>query len=610
MLNFTPNILILSQSILLNTLNLLVYLHVCNFAASKILTLTKFKEDFNFIIMSAKVIKQGDAQTPHFFEYFNDRIPQNWNEPALTDYNGTNNYTYGEMATQMARVQVLFENTGIKRGDKVAICGNNCANWGAAFVGVAAAQGVIVSILSDFNGEDVEKLMNHSDAIAMFAGESVWKKIDVTKIPNLKFVLSLHNFELLYAKTDEIGETYSNWDQLFAQRYPDGYSAKDVKFPTDNLDELMLINYTSGTTSDPKGVMLTYRAMSSNVHFGQERIPNHAGWTEVSMLPLAHMFGLTYEFLYQIAGGCHVYFFGKTPAASLLLKCFAETHPYMILTVPLVIEKIVQAKVFPALQKQPVKLLWKIPGINKLIGKKIRSQLMEAFGGKLIYFIVGGAGLNPEVEKLLRKIDFPLHVGYGMTECAPLISYEDWNEQPFGSCGKCVYRNELKIDSADPHNIVGEILVKGQHVMLGYYKNDEATKAAFTQDGWMRTGDLGVVDAEGNLFIRGRSKNMILSATGQNIYPEELEAAINMLDGVVESVVVERQNKLVALVFPNYKLEGDASLGGKSLEQYLNGQLVQLNQKLPAYERIHSIELVKEEFEKTPKRSIRRFLYK
>lgn len=560
--------------------------------------------------MSTTQKKQGDKVTPHFFEYFNERIPQNWNEPALTDYAGGNNYTYGEMATQMARVQVIFENMGIKRGDKVAICGNNCANWAAACVGVAAAQGVIVSILSDFIGEDIEKLVNHSEATAMFAGPLVWKKINIEKMPRLKVVFGLKEFELLYAATPEIEKTYNSWEELFAQRYPNGFTAKDVNFPTDNLDELMLINYTSGTTSTPKGVMLTYRSMSSNVHFGQERIPNHAGWTEVSMLPLAHMFGFTYEFLYQIAGGCHVYFLGKTPAASVLLKCFAETHPYMILTVPLVIEKIVQAKVFPALQKQPVKLLWKIPGIKKLIGKKIRQQLLDAFGGKLIYFIVGGAGLNPEVEKLLREIKFPLHVGYGMTECGPLISYEDWNEQPFGSCGKCVYRNELKIDSADPQHIVGEILVKGQHVMKGYYKNEEATNATFTSDGWMRTGDLGVINAEGDLFIRGRSKNMILSATGQNIYPEELEGAINLLDGVVESVVVDRQGKLVALVFPNYKLEGDAKLEGKTLQEYLDLQLIELNKKLPAYERIQAIELVKEEFEKTPKRSIRRFLYK
>lgn len=560
--------------------------------------------------MSTKQKKQGDKLTPHFFEYFNSRIPQNWNEPALTDYAGGNNYTYGEMATQMARVQVLFEHMGIKRGDKVAICGNNCANWAAACVGVAAAQGVIVSILSDFVGQDIEKLVNHSEAIAMFAGPMVWKKIKVENMPRLKVVFGLKEFELLYSASAEVEETYNNWDKFFAERYPDGYSAKDVNFPTDNLDELMLINYTSGTTSEPKGVMLTYRAMSSNVHYGQERIPNHAGWAEVSMLPLAHMFGFTFEFLYQIAGGCHVYFLGKTPAASVLLKCFAETHPYMILTVPLVIEKIVQAKVFPALQKQPVKFLYKIPGLKQLIGNKIRKQLLDAFGGNLIYFIVGGAGLNPEVEKLLRDIKFPLHVGYGMTECAPLISYEDWYDQPFGSCGKCVYRNELKIDSTDPQNVVGEILVKGEHVMKGYYKNEEATKAVFTSDGWMRTGDLGVINAEGDLFIRGRSKNMILSTTGQNIYPEELEAAINMLNGVVESVVVERQGKLFALVFPNYKLEGDPSLNGMTIQQYLDSQLNELNQRLPAYERIHAIELVKEEFEKTPKRSIRRFLYK
>ena len=545
--------------------------------------------------------------TKHFFEYFNERIPQNWNEPALTDYDGTHNYTFGQMSERMTRLQLLLEEAGLRRGDKVVVCSKNCANWAVSFLSIAANRGVIVSVMDAFIGKDIEKLTNHSDAKAMFVGESIWKKIDIKNMPEVELVVSTNEFEVLYAKSDVQANALERAEKRFAELYPAGLSSKDIHFPTDNLEELMMINYTSGTTSEPKGAMLSYRNISANVHFSQETIPNHAGWSEVCMLPLAHMFGMTIEFLYQVAGGCHVYFLSKTPSPSVLMKAYSETHPYMILTVPLVLEKIFKAKIFPALEKPMVKFLWNTPLLCKIVEKKLYKQLMTAFGGNLIWLITGGAALNGEVEKIFRRIKFPLVVGYGMTEAGPLICYEEWYREVQGCCGVCVTRNELKIDSEDPKNKVGEILFRGEHVMMGYYKNPEATAAAIDKDGWLHTGDLGTIDEKGRLFIRGRSKAMILSSNGQNIYPEEVEDKINNLPGVVESVLVQRDgSKLVALVFADEKFD----LKGKTMEEQMRENLVTLNAQLPAYSHIAEIELVKEEFEKTPKRSIKRFMYK
>ena len=463
----------------------------------------------------------------HFFEYFNERIPQNWNEPAITDFDGDKNYTYGEMATKVAQLQVLLQNAGLERGDKVVICSKNCSNWAISFLSIAANRGVIVSIMDAFMGNDIEKLINHSDAKAVFVGDSVWQKIHIENLPNIKFVLSTTNFELLYARTEEQEKAYAQKEQLFSEKYPNGFGKADIALPTDNMDDLMIINYTSGTTSDPKGVMLSYRAISANVHYSQETIPNHAGWAEVCMLPLAHMFGMTIEFLYQVAGGCHVYFLSKTPSPSVLMRAFAETKPYMILTVPLVLEKIFKAKIFPALEKPMVKLLWHTPLLCKIVEKQIYKQLMQAFGGNLIWLITGGAAINAEVEKVFRRIKFPFVVGYGMTEAGPLVCYDHWYNEVQGCCGKVVDRCELRIDSDDPEHKVGEILFRGEHLMMGYYKNEQATRAAIDKDGWFHTGDLGTMDKKGNLFIKGRSKAMILSSNGQNIYPEELEDKLN-----------------------------------------------------------------------------------
>lgn len=546
----------------------------------------------------------------HFFEYFNERIPQNWNEPAITDFDGDKNYTYGEMATKVAQLQVLLQNAGLERGDKVVICSKNCSNWAISFLSIAANRGVIVSIMDAFMGNDIEKLINHSDAKAVFVGDSVWQKIHIENLPNIKLVLSTTNFELLYARTEEQEKAYAQKEQLFSENYPNGFGKADIALPTDNMDDLMIINYTSGTTSDPKGVMLSYRAISANVHYSQETIPNHAGWAEVCMLPLAHMFGMTIEFLYQVAGGCHVYFLSKTPSPSVLMRAFAEAKPYMILTVPLVLEKIFKAKIFPALEKPMVKLLWHTPLLCKIVEKQIYKQLMQAFGGNLIWLITGGAAINAEVEKVFRRIKFPFVVGYGMTEAGPLICYDHWYNEAQGCCGKVVDRCELRIDSDDPEHKVGEILFRGEHLMMGYYKNEQATRAAIDKDGWFHTGDLGTMDKKGNLFIKGRSKAMILSSNGQNIYPEELEDKLNNQTGVVESVVVGRNGKLVALIYPDYTLKEHGKLGDKTLEQLMQENLQIVNKQLPAYAHISGFELVETEFEKTPKRSIRRFLYK
>jgi len=545
----------------------------------------------------------------HFFSFLEDTIKNHWDAPAITDYETDFTMTYGELAEHIAQLHLLFKEMGLQKGEKIAICGRNSVNWAMSFLAANTYEAVVVSILPDFHVDSIHALVNHSEASLLFVGPSVWENLEAEKMPQLKSIVSLRNFELIQTKSAAVKQAFAIKDQLFGRHYPNGLQMQDISYPKNNFDDLAVINYTSGTTSAPKGVMLTHRSISSNVEFGQARIPNQVGWNIVSMLPLAHMFGLTFEFLYQLAGGCHVYFLNKTPSPQVLMKAFADTNPYMILTVPLVIEKIFKKTVFPVIHKPVMKVLWYTPGINLVLRNAVRKKLMTAFGGKLRYLIIGGAALNFEVENCLKQIRFPYTVGYGMTECGPLLGYEDWRHFAKASCGKPVHRIELRIDSANPYKEAGEIQVKGDNVMLGYYKNDEATEAAFTQDGWMRTGDLGLLDKRGNIYIKGRSKSMILGSSGQNIYPEEIEDKLNNLPLVVESVVVERDEKLVALVYPDF----DAA-GGESKEEAINEIMEQnrlsLNKLLPAFARIMKIELVEKEFEKTPKRSIKRFLYK
>ena len=535
--------------------------------------------------------------TKHLFAYYNEIFPQYWEESALTDYNGTDHYTFREVAEQVARLRNYFQAMGIRQGDKIALCGRNCANWAISYLAIASYGAVIVSVLHEFSGEDIEKLINHSESRMLIVGPYVWKNMCAEHMPGLESIVSLTDFSLIATKREGVE----------ISKEPLNVPQNNHIFTVRDIDDLLLINYTSGSTGSPKGVMLTYRNVSANIATGLQFLPPGGRQNVVSMLPLAHMYGQLAEFLYPLASGCHIHFLTKSPTPTLLMKAFADVKPYIIVTVPLLIEKICKRAVMPVLEKPPVQRLLNIPVLRKIAINTIKKKLMKAFGGQLKYFIVGGAAINPDVEKLLLEIKFPLVVGYGMTECGPLIGVCYVHEFVPRSGGHVLPGNEIRIESKDPYIEVGEILVRGEHVMLGYYKNDEATRATFTDDGWMRTGDLGLIDKHNNIFIKGRNKTMILGASGQNIYPEDIEGKLNDMEGVVESVVVEREGKLIALVFPDY--EGELRFR-QTIPELMKENLRKLNEKLPKYAQIFNIELKKDEFEKTPKRSIKRFLYK
>ena len=541
----------------------------------------------------------------HYFTRFEEAVKANWERPALGNFRGEV-FTFGQFAEQIAKFHVFFEAIGLKKGDKVALCAKNSARWGVTFFAANTYEAVLVPILADFHPDSVNSLVDHSESLLLLTDTDIWNKLDITKMPTIKAVISSSDFSLLYAADEKIQAANDNLDQLFAAKYPKGFSAADVSYPTDNDKDLAIINYTSGTTSAPKGVMLRYECVSANVAFGQKRLPSYPGDTIVSMLPMAHMYGMMFELIYPLCGGSSIYYLGKTPTPALLLGAMAEVKPYLVITVPLVMEKIFKGKVAPVINK-PVMKITAIPGLNQIIFKKIRTTLLNAFGGNVREIVMGGAALNPDVEKWFKKFGLPFTVGYGMTEAAPLLAYECWREFVPKSCGKCVDSVEVRIDSDDPYNKVGEIQAKGYSLMSGYYKNEEATKAAFTEDGWMRTGDLGLLDAKGNIFIKGRSKNMILSANGQNIYPEEIEAVVNNQPYVVESVVVDRGARLVALIY----MDADkAKSEGVDLEAYKNAIMTEVNKSMPAYSKINIVEYMDQPFEKTPKMSIKRFMYK
>ena len=544
--------------------------------------------------------------TKHYFTRLQESINANWDRPCLCNFRGEE-FTYGAFATNIAKLHLLYENVGLKKGDKVALCAKNSARWGVAFFSANTYEAVVVPILADFNPDSVNSLVDHSESLVLFTDTDIWKKLDITKMPTVKAVVSTADFRLLYAADEKIQKANDELDALFAEKYPNGFSAADVNYPVDNDKELAIINYTSGTTSAPKGVMLRYECVSENVAFGQKRLPAYPGDTIVSMLPMAHMYGMMFELIYPICGGASVYYLGKTPTPALLLGAMAQVKPYLVITVPLVMEKIFKSKVAPVVNKPLMKVICKIPGLNQIIFKKIRTTLLNAFGGNIREIVMGGAALNPDVEKWFKRFKLPFTVGYGMTEAAPLLAYEDWWDFASKSCGKAVDSVEVRIDSDDPRKKVGEIQARGNSIMSGYYKNEEATAAAFTADGWMRTGDLGIIDAAGNIFIKGRSKNMILSANGQNIYPEEIEAVINNQDYVIESVVVDRGASLVALVY----VDGDKlTADGLNLDEQMTLMRTAVNAEMPAYSKITKVEVMDQPFEKTPKMSIKRFLYK
>lgn len=545
----------------------------------------------------------------HYFARLQNAIRLYWDKPAVCNYRGET-FSYGQLATQIERFHIFFEACGLKKGDRIAICAKNTARMAVSFLSVNTYETVVVPILSDFTPESVNHLVDHSESQMLFTDSDLWAKLDKSKMPLVKAVISVNDFTLLYADNDEVKKAYAAISETFASRYPMGFTGENVTYNTDNWDDLDIINYTSGTTSAPKGVMLTYKALSATIDFGQRYIPSSDKFTMVSMLPMAHMYGLVYEFLYPLCNGTSITFLGKTPSPSLLLSAMHDVRPYLLITVPLVMEKVFKSAIKPVLDKPVMKVLTRIPGINSLIFKKIREKLLSALGGNLQMIIMGGAPLNPEVEKWFKRIGLPYTVGYGMTEAAPLLAYEACTSYVPGSCGRSVDCAVVRIDSEDPQHVVGEIQAKGDNVCIGYYKNPEATAAAFTEDGFLKTGDLGIIDAHGNIFIRGRSKSMILSANGQNIYPEEVEAVVNNQDYVVESVVVDRAGKLVALVY----LDGDAmkkaGLDEETVADLHETIRINANKALPSYSQLQKVEVVDKPFEKTPKMSIKRFMYK
>lgn len=545
----------------------------------------------------------------HFLDYFENSIRKNWDAPSFDDYGSDVAFTYGEMADKIAHIHAMFESLGLQQGDKVALCGRNSSLWAINYLATISYGCVAVSILCDFSTESIEALVNHSDSKLFLVGPVVWKNITPANMPNLQAIISIEDSTRLYSANDEVAKSFDRREEIYKTHFPEGLKPELVKYPRFSPETPMLINYTSGSTGDPKGVVLSWRSIDSNMQFSQERIPNSPDDRLLSMLPMAHMFGLAIEVMYQVAGGTHITVLNKTPSPAVLMKALSDVHPYMMLVVPLVIEKVFKSKIFPVIHKPFIRVLWHTPGINCILHKKVYEQLMNAFGGNLRYLIIGGAALNHEVENALKAIHFPFTVGYGMTECGPLVCYEDWPKFKHRSCGKPVDRLEVRIDSENPQRKVGEILVKGDNVMLGYYKNETATKAIFTADGWMRTGDLGVMDKQGNLSIRGRSKSMILGPSGQNIYPEEIEGKLNNMPCVVESLIVDRDGKLTALTFVDEE-QLKKTQPGKSVTEFLEETRQRVNKLLPAFCRIAAMEQVTKEFEKTPKRSIKRFMYK
>ena len=543
----------------------------------------------------------------HYLEYLTNVMAHQWNDAALTDYGEEHEYTFGELAIEMLRLHVLFEQLGIKQGDKIALAGRNCANWAVAYLAIASYKGVCVSILQDFTAEDIAHLLDHSDSEMLFAGPYVWKELQKQPLPaRLKAVLSLEDWRPLYtAKGVEI-PTDKQWDAAFKAKFQHGIEPEDIHFAADE-NNLALINYTSGSTGSPKGVMLTGLSISNNVEVGMKMLPVDPGQRLVSMLPLAHMFGQVCELLYPLCSGTHIYFLTKSPTPSILLKALKDVQPYLVVTVPLVIEKIYKKNLDPMLSKWAIRTFWHVPGIGNIIKNRVKKGLRNAFGGKLRYFICGGAAMNPIVEKCLMDIHFPLSIGYGMTECGPLIGGNPPKYFKARTGGVPVMNMEVKIDQPNAAGI-GEILVKGENVMLGYYKNPEATKAVFTEDGWMRTGDLGRLDKKKNIYIKGRCKTMFLGASGQNIYPEEIEDKLNNQEAVGESLIVEREGKLVALVFPDETLTKRMTL--EEVQKIMKANLEKLNNLIPSYSKVSNIEVQDKPFEHTPKKSIKRFLYK
>ena len=547
-----------------------------------------------------------------FNEIIEKCIIDNWDLDALTDYKGIT-LQYHDVARKIEKLHIMFENSGVQRGDKIALCGRNSAHWAVAFLATLTYGAVAVPILHEFTPEQIHNIVNHSESKILFVGDIVGTQVDATKMPSLEGIINIPDYSLALSRTDKLTYAREHLNELYGRKFPKYFRREHVKYYHEQRpDELALINYTSGTTGFSKGVMIPYRALWGNYDFAVHVLGKviNRGDRVISILPMAHMYGMAFEFIFEFLYGCHIYYLTRIPSPAIIAQAFAEVRPQIIIAVPLIIEKIIRKKVFPKIQSGKVRLLRNIPIINKKVEEKICDQVKQAFGGRFYEIIIGGAAFNQEVEQFLHRINFPYTVGYGATECAPIICYSDYQTFVPGSCGRAVIHMEVKIDSPDPANVPGEILARGTNVMLGYYKNEEATRQTIDNEGWYHTGDLGTMDAYGNVFIKGRSKNMLLGASGQNIYPEEIEDKLNSLPLVVESVVVQRETKLVGLVYPDYDEAKTLGLSTSDIEAQMQQNLQDLNLVQPAYCKLTAIEIQEKEFEKTPKKSIKRYLYK
>ena len=540
---------------------------------------------------------------------FEESFKKNWDRPAISNYQGITLH-YRDVARRIEKMHIMFGECGLQKGDKVAICSRNQANWAVAFLSTMTYGAVPVPLLHEFKSSNIHHLVNHSEAKILFVDDVIWEGLTETEMPDLHAIIQVNTFKLLYASEQRIVDAREHLNEMFGRKYPNVFTKDDINYYEDQPDELAIINYTSGTSGFSKGVMIPYRAVFSNIEFGRTVLPGLDNTKNVvSMLPSAHMYGLMFELLYELSVGAHVHFLSRVPSPKIILQALAEVKPYIIIAVPLVIEKIYKSKVKPILEKEGIKVLMKLPVLNQVVLNKIKTELINAFGGEFYEVIIGGAAFNKEVEAFFKKMGFPFTVGYGMTECAPIIAYDDWTVEKLNSCGKAVNNMEIRIASANPAEIPGEIQVKGANVFLGYYKNEEATNAVFTEDGWFCTGDMGVIDAEGSLFIKGRTKCMILGPSGQNIYPEEVETVINNHPCVVDSLVVEDNGGLTALIFPDFPGGAREGMNQEAFTKHVEGLLPEINKDLPNYAKLKRIKVMMEDFERTPKKSIKRYLY-
>ncbi len=551
-------------------------------------------------------------EIPSFNSLIEQSIIKNWELDALTDYKGAT-LQYRDVARKIEKLHIIFQNSGIDKGDKIAICGRNSSNWAVVFLATLTYGAVAVPILHEFMPDQVHNIVNHSEAKLLFVGDMVAPTIQEEEMPHLEGILFIPDFSVLVSRSEKLTYAREHLNEIFGHKYPKYFRQEHVNYyKEESPEELLLINYTSGTTGFSKGVMIPARALWSNYDFATGVLGDKVsrGDNIISILPMAHMYGMMFEFLFEFLIGCHIYFLTRIPSPAIIAQAFAEVKPAVIIAVPLVIEKIIRKKVFPKIQNNLMKLLLNMPVVSKKVNQKICEEVKNAFGGRFYEIIVGGAAFNQEIENFLHKINFPYTVGYGTTECAPIIAYSDYNDFVPGSCGKAVVHMQVEIESSDPQNIPGEIIVKGLNVMLGYYKNEEATKQVLDSNGWYHTGDLGIMDKDGNIFIKGRSKNMLLGSNGQNIYPEEIEDKLNSLALVGESIVLQREEKLVALVHPDMEEAESMGFSMDDIQKVMAQNLQTLNEMMPGYSKVSEIILHEEEFEKTPKKSIKRYLYK